>query len=249
MFVGRRGSGKTFLMQDILWHKRWMPKGVVFSATEDCNEFWSQHFPKSFIYPEYKPEVMANIIASQRVKAIKAKRDPNYKLEPIIVLGEDIFYNKNEFTKDKSAKYAFLNGRHVLMFLLISVQYMIDLDRNLRNSVDYLFVLQDNVIGNRERLYKNWFGVVPTFEAFNAIMSHFTEDRGCIVLDNTSLSNKIEDCIYWYKAQDRGKYKVGSKGYWLYHHVNKKSEEDIERELEEALLSKQKQTYRFRKGV
>jgi hypothetical protein len=253
MFVGRRGAGKSFLMQDILSYFSWIPEGIVFSATEECNKFWGQHFPGSFIFPEYKPEIMGRVINKQRLKALMHERDPRIQLDPVVVLGEDIFFDKNAFTKDKNARYAMMNGRHVNMLLLLSVQYMMDMSRDLRSSVDYLFVLRDNVIGNRERLWKNWFGVVPTFDAFNAIMTHFTENRGCIVLDVQCLSNNIEDCVFWYRAKNRGDYKVGSKGYWMWHHINKKDQLEIEKELMDSLVGdkdeKKKKSYRIRKAI
>ena len=44
------------------------------------------------------------------------------------------------------------------------------------------------------------------------------------VLDNTSRSNKITDCVYWYRAKPDRKFKIGSKDIWNYHkkHYNEK---------------------------
>lgn len=249
--VGRRGSGKTTVAEDVLADKAWMPDGVVFSATEDCNDTWGRHFPESFIFDEYRPDVMARIVKRQRTQAARHKLDPHSKIKPTVILCEDIMYDKTAFIKDKNARGVMMNGRHWGVLLIITVQYMMDLSRDLRGSIDYLFVLAHNSIGDRERLHKNWFGVVPTFAAFDAIMRYFTQNNGCIVLDNTCLSDNISDCIYWYKAKKRPPYKVGSKGYWMYHYINKK--EDYEIALETGGLDmdpeeRPKKTYRMRKA-
>lgn len=38
-----------------------------------------------------------------------------------------------------------------------------------------------------------------------------------LVIDNVTTSNKIEDICFWYKAEDRPKFKLGSAKFWEYH--------------------------------
>jgi hypothetical protein len=52
---------------------------------------------------------------------------------------------------------------------------------------------------------------------FNKVMDACTENYECIVLDNTSKSNKIEDCVFWYKARLHKNFKVGAPEYWQAH--------------------------------
>ena len=51
-------------------------------------------------------------------------------------------------------------------------------------------------------------------------MNACTEGFDCLVLDNTSRSNKITDCVYWYRAKPDRKFKIGSKELWDYHKSN-----------------------------
>lgn len=48
-------------------------------------------------------------------------------------------------------------------------------------------------------------------------MDSCTENYECLVLDNTSKSNRIEDCVFWYKAKIRKNFKVGAPQYWQTH--------------------------------
>ena len=44
-----------------------------------------------------------------------------------------------------------------------------------------------------------------------------TENRECIVLDNTSQSNRCDECVFWYKAvHGRPQFRVGSKTFWRF---------------------------------
>ena len=92
-----------------------------------------------------------------------------------------------------------------------------DLTPDLRANVDYVFILRENVLQNREKLYKSFFGIFPTLDMFNQVMTKCTENYECLVLDNTSKSNKIEDCVYWYKANLRKNFRIGSPAIWKAH--------------------------------
>jgi len=48
-------------------------------------------------------------------------------------------------------------------------------------------------------------------------MDACTENYECLVLDNTVKSNKIQDCVFWYKATIRKGFKVGSPQLWAMH--------------------------------
>jgi hypothetical protein len=106
------------------------------------------------------------------------------------------------------------------------MQYCMDLSPDLRANVDYVFILRENVIQNREKLYKSFFGIFPTFEMFNQVMTSCTENYECLVLDNTSKSNKIQDCVFWYKAKPRENFKIGSPQIWNFHKNNYNSAHD-----------------------
>ena len=52
---------------------------------------------------------------------------------------------------------------------------------------------------------------------FSKVMDACTENYECLVLDNTVKSNKITDCVFWYKATVRKGFRVGSPNLWKLH--------------------------------
>ena len=94
-----------------------------------------------------------------------------------------------------------------------------DLPPALRANVDYVFILRENIIQNREKLYKSFFGIFPSYDMFSQVMDACTENFEILVLDNTSRSNKIEDVVYWYKAKlhSPGSFRIGAKEFWQCH--------------------------------
>ena len=52
VFIGKRQTGKSILVKDVLFHKRDIPVGTVISGTESANRFYSKLLPKQFIHEE-----------------------------------------------------------------------------------------------------------------------------------------------------------------------------------------------------
>lgn len=97
------------------------------------------------------------------------------------------------------------------------MQYVFGLSPNLRSNIDYIFILRESSLANRKKLYEQFAGVFPNFQAFNDAMDVCTADFGCIVIDNTKQSNDIQDVVFWYKAKSRDNFQMGSDRYWKYH--------------------------------
>ena len=57
-------------------------------------------------------------------------------------------------------------------------------------------------------------GMFPTFESFAQIMDQCTENYECLVINNNAKTNKLQEQIYWYKADSHASFKLGSKEFW-----------------------------------
>ena len=211
VLIGKRNTGKSTLVTDILYHKRHLPAGIVMSATEEGNHHYQQYVPDLFIYGDYDREAIERVLERQRQILLR-----NKPISPAFILLDDCMYDK-KFMKDTCIRKCFMNGRHWKIFFMLTMQYCMDLTPDLRANVDYVFILRENIIQNREKLYKAFFGIFPTFDMFNQIMNACTENYECLVLDNTSKSNKIEDCVFWYKAKLHPQFRIGSPQLWNYH--------------------------------
>ena len=53
VFIGKRGTGKSTLVTDIMYYKKHIPVGIVMSGTEDGNHYYRQFVPDLFIYGDY----------------------------------------------------------------------------------------------------------------------------------------------------------------------------------------------------
>lgn len=210
-FVGKRGGGKTTLVANIMKAKQHLPYGVVVSATEEANEYWAKHVPARFIHKKYNKGITSRAIAMQRALAKSAGQD---ETTPMFMLYDDIMYDRS-FPNDEETRELFMNGRHYKIFLMLTAQYCMDLPPALRANIDFVFILQDHIQRNKDRLYQCYAGVFSNYADFLAVLEKYTSGYGCIVIDNTARSNKVDDVVFWYRAdKDPGDFRVGGDHYW-----------------------------------
>lgn len=231
IFIGRRRTGKSTLLKDLLYNHQDMPLGTVISGTEESNGFYSKMIPPIFIHGEFNPTILANFCKRQKMMMMKIQDDTEKGVQSRIdprsfMILDDCMYD-DSWTHDKNIKYLFMNGRWLKVFFLITMQYPLGIPPALRTNVDYVFILREPYLSNRKRIFDNYGSAFPSFEFFCQIMDQCTQNYECVVIDNTSQSSKLEDCIYWYKANMHGDFRIGAPEFWQ-HSANYKQQRDNE---------------------
>jgi hypothetical protein len=232
VLIGRRDTGKSYLVRDLLYYHQDIPIGTVISGTEAGNGFYAEHVPKLFIHDEYNTAIIENILKRQKTvlkqvkKEIEVYKKSNIDPRAFVIL-DDCLYD-GSWTKDKMMRLLFMNGRHWKIMLVITMQYPLGIPPNLRTNIDYVFILREPYIANRRRIYENYAGMFPTFESFCQVMDQCTENFECLVINNNAKSNKLQDQIFWYKADHHKAFKLGSKEFW---EISKNLDSDNEEEM------------------
>lgn len=213
VFVGPRGSGKSIAMTNVLFAKRkYFSAGIVMSATEDGNNYWSSYVNKNFVYTEFRPNELKDLYAAQRerVKTWKKKTPPN-----IFCVAEDVIYDRTLRT-DKTIRQIFFNGRHFNWFLMMSIQYAKSIPPDYRANINVLFVFGEDSHIERRKLYESFFGFIDTYQEFSDILNETTQNYGVLVLDRNIKSNKADDKLFKWKADPDIAFKAGDSKFQRY---------------------------------
>jgi hypothetical protein len=233
IFIGRRRTGKSTLVRDLLFHHQDMPLGTVISGTEESNSFYGKMIPPIFIHGEFNPIILDNFVKRQKMIMGKIQNDLKMqvrsKLDPrSFMILDDCMYD-DSWTHDKNIRYLFMNGRWLKAFFIITMQYPLGIQPALRTNVDFVFILREPYANNRKRIFDNYASAFPSFEFFCQIMDQCTQNYECIVIDNTSQSAKLDDCVFWYKADVHGDFRIGAAQFWQHsaNYYRDKDEEDI----------------------
>jgi len=231
VLIGRRDTGKSFLVRDLLYHHQGIPIGTVISGTEEGNGFYKKLVPKLFIHNEYNSVIIENILKRQKTVMKQITKDEDqYKRKSNIdprtfAILDDCLYDAR-WTKDKLMRLLFMNGRHWKVMLVITMQYPLGIPPQLRTNIDYIFILREPYISNRKRIYEHYAGMFPTFEAFSQVMDQCTENYECLVINNNAKTNKLQDQVFWYLGQPHNDFKLGSKEFWDLSNSYNSDEED-----------------------
>jgi hypothetical protein len=125
VLIGKRETGKSYLVKDLLWYHQSLPCGTVISGTEGSNQFYGKIVPQMFIHEEYTPLVIANVLKRQKLIAKKIAKDLGERgttsVDPrnFLIL-DDCLYD-NSWIRDKNVRYLFMNGRHVHTMFIITI--------------------------------------------------------------------------------------------------------------------------------
>jgi len=248
VMIGKRNTGKSFLTKDLLFYHQDLPAGTVISPTENANKFYSDIVPPIFIHDEYEPKITQEFI--KRQKSLKKRMTMGEEKDidnRAFLIMDDCLYD-NDWKKDKIIREIFMNGRHWGVFFLLLMQYAIGIPPNLRSNIDWVFLLRENNIQNRKKLYENYAGMFHTFEMFCQTMDACTENFECLVIHNGAKSNKLEDQVYWYRADNHSDFKVCCPEAWEFSEQNYNPEDnDKEPNLNDLYKKKTKVNLKIKK--
>ena len=237
VLIGKRDTGKSYLCKDILFHHKNIPVGQVISGTEGANQFYSKMVPKLFIHGEFNTQIVQNILKRQKMLITKIN-EGNTQIDPrSFLILDDCLYD-NSWSKDKHMRSVFMNGRHFKLLFLLTMQFALGIPPNLRTNIDYVFLLRENIVSNRKRIYDHYAGMFPTFEMFCQIMDQCTENYECLVINNNSKSNKLTDQVFWYKAEPHEDFRICSQQAWDFSDKNSSNEETPEYEQNNGYKNK-----------
>lgn len=180
LLIGKRQTGKTTIVRDILRNLPNIHTALVFSPGPNSYP----EVPSDFIFDQYNPDTIQKII--ERQKELKKK---DVKSNICIVL-DDAMHNYTNFI-NISTKDLIFNGRHHGLTSIITLQYPI-LPHIYTSSIDYIFLFNPE-LRYRKTLYEKYGS---SFRDFNETMNEICRDHRTLVIDN------IKNKLFWYENGD-----------------------------------------------
>lgn len=192
LVIGKRRAGKTTLIKEFI--KAGVLSEEIFAVVAP-GETTAQHY-KGVVSDDRVHD--AGFVAKLE-ELINTQRDDVSKTPRGVVL-DGCMYELGSL-RSKAYHALVFNSRNLRIPYVLSVQYCLELSPTIRNYFDYVFLFRDDNIENKQRLFKYFCGMFDTFETFNQTFDKYTAGHGCLVVDNTSRSNKIEDQVFYFQSQ------------------------------------------------
>ncbi len=207
LIIGKRNSGKSSLIKDFLYHLSTLnyPRVVVFSGTEESNQFFSEIIPRSYIHGGLNQDVLQGVVDAQR-KVMTSVREAEKKLgHPValdtrlVIVFDDVSYSRAA-CRTELMNMLFLNSRHFNISIMLSLQYLISLSPEGRANADYVLVLKDSVPRSRVKTWECFGAMFPNKKDFFTVLDQTTQNYEVLVINNIVASLQPEECLSWYKA-------------------------------------------------
>ncbi len=219
--IAKRASGKSYLTKELLFHMRDIPTAIAISKTEKLNKFYTEFIPDLYIYDDYSSSILDKIYQRQeQIEMDNQKRKKEGKKEKdgrLILIMDDCMSSKGAWVKEPQIAELFFNGRHYKMSFILTMQFSLGIPPEMRSNFDFIFLLAEDFINNRKRLYEHYAGMFPDFNTFSQVFLDLTENYGCMVINNRIHSKDITEKVFWYRAKETPNFTIGSKHYKKYH--------------------------------
>lgn len=222
--IAKRASGKSYLTREILFHLRHIPTTIAISRTEKLNKFYGDFIPDLYIYDQYSSEILNKIYARQE-KIIedndkRKKEGKRLKDGRLVIIMDDCMSSKGSWIKEQQISELFFNGRHYEISFILTMQYAVGIPPEMRSNLDFIFLLAEDFISNRKKLFDHYAGMFPSFDIFNNVFTQITCDYGVMVINNRIHSTDITKKVFWYRAKETPNFISGSRKYKKYHKKN-----------------------------
>ncbi len=222
--IAKSGAGKSWVVRDILYYIQDIMCGVVIAPTDKMTKFFDDIFPSLFIYHEYDETIIPRVLARQKKildKNQKRKKNGKKPVDPrLVLIMDDCMSSKHLWLKDPNMLSIFNEGRHYQITFILTMQYSLGIQPELRSNFDFVFLLGEDFINNKKKLYEHYAGMFPNNDIFFQVFDQITDNYGCMVINNRLRCNDIYQKVFWYRAKKRDKFTVGNKKFLKFHDNN-----------------------------
>lgn len=240
--VGQSGSGKTVMMQYLLYClAKKLDMCVVFCPTRDTRQEYEQHVPKCNVFPSFDKKQLGKICdaqkkLSQRIGEAETRGLAHAPLRKICVVLDDCMFDKAEMS-GKAMRYLMMNGRHDNFCFLNGVQYVVDFPKDLRSQIDVVVVFPEANFEYRDPLRKNLLGVFKSDEQLVRTFNEGLRSNEALVFDTKAYREKRPHLFFCKAMFPLPKFRVGSDLFWrmYYKYFVRKSSTYIEEDIKNTL--------------
>ncbi|MEK6883650.1 MAG: ATPase/DNA packaging protein, partial [Nanoarchaeota archaeon] len=206
---GKKGSGKSTVAGHIIYCISKIGTGkirrvAVMSGTESYNHAYEKNYgvKPEYIRNGFDKQFLETLVTHQQKKAALPNVGGNNPKNGLLIILDDLAFKKSIFEDELIMKIMY-NGRHFNITLMMIVQEPVSCPKSIRNSFEYIITTRESMPAQQKNLYESYFGNFINLKTFVANLKHHTKENHVLWLDNSRNEDRVEDCIYTFKAPFR----------------------------------------------
>jgi len=203
--IGKRGSGKQFMVRDILHHlntnTEFLENTLIIAGTEKGEPFYKTEFPDAKILCKYDNEEIAISLANQGNRIEETRNEfietgIEYHYNGCIVL-DDCLAPKGTWMNDNEILELFYNSHSYGLSFIFTMQIPLGIKPEFRHQFDYVFLFAEESEQNRKKLYNHYADIFSSFAVFEKIFKQLTENGHTMVIDKRKLNTSLTDKVFY----------------------------------------------------
>lgn len=205
-FLGQRRTGKSFAARAIIYALReHLPCGVVLTNTK-FNGFWQKHMPEKSVIPlKHLDETLAAVFRRQeRLRAARdAKKLPDGLNPWMFIILDDWVTDVKNARHNPDVNRLFMEGRHLLIFVIAISQYPKAIGTYIRNNADYVFIFRQNSAVQEASLWEDHMGFTDKKFGLNLLrQATMKQKHQCFVINKQPHWSGANEVFFKYTAPD-----------------------------------------------
>ena len=205
LISGARHSGKSVLYTDLMYrikHRLDICTGV--NISECANHALEKFIPPALVFDSFSDTKLHQIMEWQR-RSIANNRGLKVGLvyDDIAAAssqGKGGSRGPKKVMANEEIIRVFKMGRHLKLFFICALQNIKDAPPDIRTNVDFLFCFNTSNIAEREKIHKEYFGVLRNYGDFCKVFDACAKGHECIVIDIRKARKDPMHCIFYYHA-------------------------------------------------
>jgi len=205
MIIGDAGTGKTYLIKRLIEFlgDRFGYYSII-SPTDSTKQNYKDIIPEICIKCAYNDSIINKIILRKQIfeeenqfRSIVGKNKYDIEMSSCLIM-DDCVESKNIWMQNKDFIDILDSNNDIT--LILSSQYPINFSQEIRNKFDYVFILSEQSINNKHKIFRDYCMMLTDQKTFDVIFSDITKDYNCIVVNNKLKTDDITKKIFYWKA-------------------------------------------------
>ena len=218
LIIGNHDAMKNKIVQDIMFHYKNIPGGLIISPNKTTNDFYRNFFPDIYIHEEMNEEIINKTLYRQHIIIEKSKTNENINpsesinsensksgknIDPsALIVMDNCLSQMKLWSKNQSILEILMNGRHYRLTNILTMQTPLGIKLDLRLNFDYIFLLKEDFTINKKKLWENYASVFPSFATFQEFFDNCTGGyQSVMVIDNRKTTDNIPDKVFWFQPR------------------------------------------------